>query len=97
MSSNVTSIIDLLALLDRSRLTPRDVRILDCVRHHPGCCGKDLVTYLKLPGRSSVQANIPKLIRWGYLEDRRRREGNAIPSQLHLTMEGLEYILDLVP
>jgi len=42
-------------------------------------------------------ACFPVTIQWSYLEDRRRREGNAIPSQLHLTMEGLEYILDLVP
>ena len=62
-----TAFMERIASLDESNLTPRDLRILDSVIRNPGQCGTDVVSSLRLPGRSSIQANFLKLIRYGIL------------------------------
>ena len=91
MSDNSKTIMDRFVLFDQSEITVRDLRIIDLLLKNPGLCGNDLVTYLRLPSRSSVQGNIPKLIRRGMIEDRRHREGQAIPSRLFVTDKGREF------
>jgi len=95
MESHVTTLLGFLARLDNSKLTPRDIRIMAGIERAPGCCGNDLVVALRLPSRSSVQANIPKLIRRGMIDDLRAREGSAIPSRLFLTEEGKRFLQEM--
>lgn len=85
-----------IAAFDQTGFTPRDFRIMELLTRHPNLCGNDMVSMLKLPSRSSVQANIPKLIRRGMIEDRREREGQAIPSRLFITEKGLEFVRSIL-
>lgn len=89
---NATSIMGAIGVIDRSGLTTRDVRILHSIAVHPGQCGSDIVTRLKLHSRSSVQSNLPKLIKHGLIIDEREREGQAIPSQYYVTEEGKAFL-----
>ena len=93
---NAASIMDRITIIDRSGLTVRDVRILECISACPGECGTDIVERLELHSRSSVQANLPKLIKHGMIEDRRLREGQAIPSQWHITPKGDAFLRRII-
>lgn len=91
MKHSPASVMERIAIVDRSGLTTRDVRILDCIINQPGQCGNDIVLALGLHCRSSIQANLPKLIKHGMIEDHRLREGQAIPGQFHITEKGREF------
>jgi DNA-binding MarR family transcriptional regulator len=86
----------LLKVLDRRGLTPRDVLVLWTVRESPGCMGHDVKVKLGYPGRSSVQGSIERLIREGYIEDRRVKTGKFTPNQLHLLPVGEKLWQELV-
>jgi hypothetical protein len=42
-------------------------------------------------------SNINRLIRWGYIEDRRTSARKAIPSILHATKDGIDFWYRIKP
>jgi len=85
-------LMDRIAFIDRSILTIRDVRILDCIMNNPGLNGSDIVTKLKLRGYSSVAANFARMLRHEMIVDRRHGIKQAIPSRFYVTDKGARYM-----
>ena len=54
--------------------------MLYAIISNPGMAGLDLGKAIGMEHRSSVDSNIRRLIRQGMIEDRREREGRAIPT-----------------
>lgn len=87
--------------IDRQRLTARDMIVLWGVKHNPGIMGKELATKLGYPSRSHVQEHVARLIRHGFVEDRRHiPPGSAphmIPNDLHITAAGEDFLGKILP
>ena len=96
MTIDPEDIMQRITIIDRSGLTTRDVRILYSISAFPGESGSDIVTRLELHSRSSVQGNLPKLIKYGMIIDTRLREGQAIPSKYYITPKGDEFLKRIV-
>ena len=96
MTVDPDDIIRRVTLIDRSGLTTRDIRVLYCISGYPGECGSDIVERLELRTRSSVQTNLPKLMKYGMIIDTRPREGQAIPSKYYITAKGDEFLKRII-
>lgn len=95
-----TPVIDFLIRLrkiDRKFLTVRDVLVLYTVMGNPGISGIDLARKLGIEHRSNITCNINRLVREGYIEDRRVKANRAIQTILHVLPQGVDFWNDLKP
>lgn len=83
--------------MDDNFVTTRDVLCLYSIIHKPGMSRQDLCDVLGLNTTSNVLSNINRLIRWGYIEDRRGQTRKAIASILHATPDGIEFWENIKP
>lgn len=81
--------------IDAAGLTQRDVLVIWCVKENPGIEGILLSQKLGFKSRSNVQTNIFRLIRLGFIEDRRAVAAKTVPNILHLLPKGEEFWSDL--
>lgn len=83
--------------IDKRTLTCRDVLVLYTVIESPGISGKEISTKLGLDNRSAIASNITRLIREGYIEDKREQRRKANPAILHVLPLGMEFWDDIKP
>lgn len=83
--------------IDLRSLTNRDVLVLYAIIQQPGQSGLEISTKLGIPDRSGIASNIWRLIREGYIEDRRTEHKKAVPAILHPLQRGLEFWDEIKP
>jgi DNA-binding MarR family transcriptional regulator len=83
--------------IDKHTLTTRDVLVLYTVIRNPGISGVEIAGKLGLENRSSIASNITRLIREGYIEDRREHRRKANPAVLHVTSAGIAFWDEIKP
>lgn len=79
--------------LDILYVTPRDVLALAAIIGAPGISMTDLCNTVGVPNVSLIRSNINRLIRWGYVEDRRKPEkvNHGVPYNLHPLPAGIAF------
>lgn len=92
MMENKEALLAAFSLLDQTRMTVRDVRVLHAMRENPGMNGSDLREYLGLAFHSMVKNNIGKLIKAGLAYDTRDIEQQAIPRSCYITDRGKAFL-----
>lgn len=83
--------------IDKHGLTIRDPIILYAIMVSPGISGIELTKKIGLKDRSSVALNIQRLIRCGFIEDRREMARKASPAQLHALPAGVAFWDEIKP
>lgn len=83
--------------IDMHGLTIRDPIILYAIIVSPGISGMDITKKIGLRDRSSVALNIQRLIRCGFIEDRREMARKAAPAILHPLAPGLAFWDEIKP
>lgn len=83
--------------IDMHGLTHRDVIILYAIIRNPGASGMDIVNKLGLENHSNVALNITRLIRCGFIEDRREMARKASPAVLHALPPGMAFWDEIKP
>lgn len=83
--------------IDMHGLTHRDVIILYTIIHQPGISGVEIADKIGLKNRSSVSLNITRLIRCGFIEDRREMARKASPAVLHALPAGIAFWDEIKP
>lgn len=83
--------------IDKSGLTSRDVLLLYTIITHPGIHGHDAGKKIGVVERSSVSFGLNRLVKRGFIEDRReaRLVGRGVPNQLYALPAGVEFWNDL--
>jgi DNA-binding MarR family transcriptional regulator len=94
---NVEDFLVRLRKIDLRGLTVRDVLVLYVVIGSPGCSGIEVSSKLGIKDRSAIASNIWRLIREGYIEDRREEMRKAIPAVLHPLTAGVEFWDEIKP
>lgn len=83
--------------LDEQRVTPRDVMCLYAIIRKPGMHRHDLSKAIGVNAGVNVLTNVNKMIRWGFIEDRREVSRRLNPSVFHATAEGIAFWESLKP
>ncbi len=83
--------------IDMHGLTIRDPIILYAIMVSPGISGMEVVKKVGLKDHSSVALNIQRLIRCGFIEDRREMARKASPAQLHALPPGVAFWDEIKP
>jgi len=83
--------------IDKRGLTCRDVLVIYTIIHNPGCSGVELADKIGAGTHSNIVSNIRRLIRVGFMEDRRKEFKKAQPSSLHILPAGVEFWNELKP
>lgn len=83
--------------IDLHGLTHRDVIILYTIIKAPGSSGIEIADKIGLKNRSSVALNIVRLIRCGYIEDKREMARKASPAVLHALPAGIAFWDEIKP
>lgn len=83
--------------IDMHGLTHRDVIILYTIMKTPGSSGIEVADKIGLKNRSSVALNITRLIRCGFIEDRREMARKASPAVLHALPAGVAFWDEIKP
>jgi DNA-binding MarR family transcriptional regulator len=86
-----------LRIADKRGLTLRDILVLYAVMTNPGISGVEIMNKIGLENRSGVQTNIMRLLREGYMEDRRIRHRKAEPVRLYILPLGTEFWNQIKP
>lgn len=79
--------------IDKSGLTARDVLMLYTIITHPGINGHDAGRKIGLKERSSVTFGMNRLIKRGFIEDRREENliGKGVPNRLYVLPAGVQF------
>ena len=79
--------------IDKSGLTARDVLLLCTIISNPGINGWDAGRKIGLAERSSVTFGMNRLIKHGFIEDRREQNlaGKGVPNRLYALPAGIEF------
>jgi DNA-binding MarR family transcriptional regulator len=96
----VTGTIDFLSRLkriDNHDLKVRDILVLWGIAREHGVMGQEIAHKLGYKGRSNVQHSIDRLLRHGFIEDRRPVANNMTPNELYVTPAGTELLTEIVP
>ena len=83
--------------IDMHGLTIRDPIILYAIIVSPGISGMEIVKKIGLKDHSSVALNIQRLIRCGFIEDRREMARKAAPAILHPLPAGIAFWDEIKP
>lgn len=83
--------------LENAALKPRDLVSLYAIRVQPGMMQLELAKKLGYASRSNVQDCVLRLIKYGFIEDRRVVTRIQTPSDLHITAAGEALLADIVP
>lgn len=83
--------------IDMHGLTIRDPIILYAIIVSPGISGMEIVKKIGLKDHSSVALNIQRLIRCGFIEDRREMARKAAPAILHALPAGVAFWNEIKP
>lgn len=100
MSEKSSSAVDFLIRLkkiDLRGLTVRDMLVLYTIITKPGISGMEISTKLGFKDRASIQSNVNRLIREGYIEDRREHQRKAYATILHVLPAGLIFWDEIKP
>lgn len=81
--------------IDKQRLTVRDVIVLYAIMSKPGANGKEIARTIGIQDRSSIQLCLSRLMRHGFVEDRRTEARSTIPNILHVSPAGIDFWNDL--
>lgn len=88
----MVDVMKVLATIDRSGLTVRDIRILECISSYPGQSGSDISEILELQSCSGVRNSLAKLLKYDMIDDQRERKQQAIPGRLYILPKGDEFL-----
>lgn len=85
--------------IDKSGLTCRDILLLYTIIANPGINGWDAGRKIGVAERSSVTFGMNRLIKRGFIEDRREQNlvGKGVPNRLYALPAGVEFWNDLKP
>lgn len=83
--------------IDKRTLTIRDVPVLYVIIKSPGISGVEIANKLGFKDRSAISTNVTRLVREGYIEDRREVRRKANPASFHALPLGLEFWDDIKP
>jgi DNA-binding MarR family transcriptional regulator len=97
ISPSVTDFLIRLKKIDLRQLTVRDICVLYVVITKPGCSGMEVSAKLGIKDRSAIASNLHRLIREGYIEDRREHQRKAYATILHVLPRGLEFWEEIKP
>lgn len=92
----ILSLMVKMKMLDKAELVPRDILSIWFIHDNPGTNGTDLFRKLGYPTRSAVQSSVNRIVREGYVDDRRVRVAKMIPNILHLTPKGLKFYQEFI-
>lgn len=96
-SSKASAFFVRLRLIEHAKLKARDVVVLAAIKAQPGTMGRELAMKLGYASRSNVQDCIARLIKHGYIVDRRATQDQQTPNDLHITDAGTTLLADIVP
>lgn len=77
--------------IDKAGLTVRDILMLYTIIANPGINGLDAAKLIGIAERSSVQLCLARLIKRGFIEDRRDAETKGVPNILHSLPAGIDF------
>jgi DNA-binding MarR family transcriptional regulator len=100
MTDNASPAVEFLLTLhkmDKQQTTTRDVILLYAIMTNPGCNGQEIARKIGIAERSSIQFNIDRLMRHGFVEDRRTEIKKTIPNRLYATPAGLAFWNEIKP
>lgn len=83
--------------IDEHRLKCRDIFMLWAIAREPGMMGNEISKKLGYPSRSNIQTCIARLIKGGYIEDRRLVIDRMTPNDLHILPAGQAFLAEVVP
>lgn len=83
--------------IDLHKVKARDVVLLWAIAREPGMMGQELARKLGFEGRSNIQICLNRMIRDGYVDDRRSRKTNTTPNDLHISPKGAAVLADVMP
>lgn len=86
-----------LRLIEHAKLKGRDIVVLASIQGRPGMNGREIAMKLGYASRSNVQDSIARLIKNGYIDDRRSTQDQQTPNDLHITDAGKQVLADIVP
>lgn len=90
-----------LKLMDRSLVTTRDAICLWAIKSNPGTAGRELALKLGYAARSSIEFNVARLVRLGYIQDRRENvdplKPRLTPNSFYITPDGDAFLDELLP
>lgn len=77
--------------IDKAGLTVRDMLLLYAIISNPSVNGWEAAKLIGIPDRSSVQLCLARLMKRGFIEDRRDAEAKGVPNILHPLPAGIEF------
>jgi len=83
--------------IDAEDLRTRDILVLWAISRQGGMMGLELSRQLGYPSRSHVQICIERLIRHGFIEDRRKVVNQLTPNDLYILPAGIKFLAEVVP
>lgn len=78
-------------------LKPRDIVVLYAVAGQEGMMGREIAEKLGYSSRSNLQDGFDRLMKGGYMEDRRPHHNQQTPNDFHATPAGVALIAEIVP
>lgn len=83
--------------IENAGLKARDIVVLYAIQGEPGIMGRTLAIKLGYASRSNVQDCVARLVKQGFIEDRRRVVNQQTPNDLHILPAGVELLTEIVP
>lgn len=83
--------------IENSGLKPRDIVVLYAINGQGGMMGREISDKLAYPSRSHIQDGLERLMKAGYVEDRRPQHNQQTPNDFWITPAGAALVADIVP
>lgn len=83
--------------IENTGLKARDIVVLYAVVSTPGMMGNQIAGKLGYSSRSNLQDGFDRLMKGGFMEDRRPHHNQQTPNDFHATQAGRALIADIVP
>lgn len=96
MQPTVVTFMLRLKKIDNANLTSRDIMVLWALHTTPGMMGQEVSKKLGFEVRSRIQYVFDRLIREGYIEDRRIIVKRKAPNNFFILPKGRDFITDLL-
>lgn len=100
MTAELSPTIEFLARLkkiDSAELKVRDILVLWAIAREHGMMGQEIAFKLGYASRSHVQLCFERLIRKGFVEDRRLKHDQQTPNELFILPAGDAFLAEVVP
>lgn len=83
--------------IDKSAHKPRDLMVLWTIAREGGQMGKEIAARLGYPSRSHIQDAFERLMKSGFIEDRRKTFNQQTPNDFWITPAGEAFLIDIIP